>query len=167
VSGTIEDGRDFKLYLAEEEPYEVNYILPHKSFFQFGEHACMLQRVPAKQYHRGITAENTSISYRGAEGGLNGKVPLGFEVLKAFVQKQKFSTLSEAAKDDTKQSAALSQRMMFMRSNRQVFVDFVPVARVAMSEKKITMLNPVFTEEIQDFLKTTQEDEMFNIVGGK
>lgn len=165
VTGTTEDGRDFKLYLAEEEPYEVNYILPHKSFFQFGAHACMLQRVPAKQYHRGITQENTSITYRDTDG-TSGKLPLGFEVLGAFTKKQKFFSLSEAVKATDIISAVLAPRMMYMKNNKQVFIDFIPVARVAGATKTITMLNPIFTEEIQDYLKTTQEDKMFTI-GGK
>lgn len=166
VTGTIEDGRDFKIYLAEEEPYEVDYILPHKSFFQYGENACMLQRVPAKQYHRGITNENTRISYRDPGTAIPAKVAIGFDPLKAFVKKQKFFTLSEATKQDLT-SAVLAPRIMYMRTNKQIFIDFTPVARVAMSEKKITMLLPVFTEEIKDFLKTTQEDKMFTIQGEK
>lgn len=159
ISGQIEDGRDFKLYLAEEEPYEVDYILPHKSFFQFGEHAAMLERIPAKQYHRGITCENTRVSYK--LGGAVQQLPLGFEVLKNFVKKKKFSSLSEAVKEGV-YSAALSPRMMYVRSTRSVYVDFLPVARIVGPHyDKISMSAPIFKQEIVDFLRATQETEMF------
>jgi hypothetical protein len=157
--GTIEDGRDFKVWLADEEPYEVDYILPHKSFFQFGEHACMLQRIPAKQYHRGITQENTKITYREAESGMVGNIALGFEVLKAFVKKQHFLTLQEAIQSK-EQSSVLGPR--FMYQNKFIFIDFQSVAKIAGT--KIYMTKPVFEEEIREFLKSTQEDQVFTLI---
>lgn len=164
ISGTIEDGREFKLYLAEDEPYNVNYILPHKSFFQYGEHACMLQRIPAKQYHRGITEENTKIAYRTGEDK-HGHIPLDFAVLGAFVKKKKFFTLKEAMKEPVV-SAALSSRLMYVRATKNIYVDFVPVARV-MNNHTIQMVAPIFKEEIVDFLKATQETSIFSFTEPK
>jgi hypothetical protein len=161
VTGQVEDGRDFKLYLAEEEPYEVDYILPHKSFFQYEKDAMMLQRIPAKQYHRGVTAENTAFFFR-KHGEALGQLPPDFQLLKAFVQKQKFFTLSEAIEAKVN-SAALSPRMMYMRESKLIHIDFLPVARVQVGNK-IRMVAPIFQEEVMDFLKSTQEDNKFNIV---
>jgi hypothetical protein len=165
IAGTIEDGRDFKLYLAEEEPYEVDYILPHKSFFQNGEHAMMLERIPAKQYHRGITDENTKVCYRkNGPGDEIKQVPLNFGVLKAFVQKQKFRPLSEAIKDPAF-SSALSPRMMYARGPRQIYVDFLPVAKITdFKTKTISMLAPIFKQELVDLLTSYQEQHIFKIV---
>jgi hypothetical protein len=95
IHGKVDDGREFTMYLSDEHPYTVDYILPHKSFFQYDKHAVMLSRVPARQYHRGITAQNTSLMYYAGEMGL-GKAELSFNTLKAFVTKQKFFTLKQA-----------------------------------------------------------------------
>lgn len=171
VSGQRDDGREFKLWLAEEEPYEVDYILPHKSFFQHNGHAMMLQRIPAKQYHRGLTGENTMISFKGGAASVEQTVmPLSFELLKAFVSKQKFYTLSEAVKlkpEDDVVSAVLAQRMMYMVASRTIHIDFVPVARVNALGTRIQMVQPIFQEEIEDFLKSTQESKQFTFGGGK
>jgi hypothetical protein len=161
ISGQIEDGRDFKLYLSEDEPYEVDYILPHKSFFQYGEHACMLQRVPAKQYHRGITDENTQISYRVGADGAQKHLPINFEVLKAFVQKKKFFSLTEALQQPVV-SCALSPRMMYSRLPKTIFIDFHAVAKVNEPKKIIHLLQPIFKQEIQDLLRQNMELEHFN-----
>lgn len=164
ISGQIEDGRDFKLYLSEDEPYEVDYILPHKSFFQYGEHACMLQRIPAKQYHRGMTGENTSITYRKPGTELAPAIAgmaLDFTVLKAFVSKKKFYSLKEALKEPLS-SVALSPRMMYARGSKCVHIDFHPIARVDPKNHIIYMTQPLFKQELMDFLQQTQEQHLFN-----
>jgi hypothetical protein len=162
VTGTLEDGREFKLYLAKEAPYEVDYVLPHKSFFQFQDHAVLLERVPAKQFHRGLTDENTQLSSRNANGDVK-RIGLSWDALKAFVNKQKFFTLSEAL-ESKNQSCVLCSRMMLTPTSKTIFVDFAPVAKVLPSQR-IRMLVPVFREEIEDFLKTSQEDHLFTFVG--
>jgi hypothetical protein len=168
IGGQIEDGRDFKLYLDEKEPYEVDYILPHKSFFQFGEHCCMLQRIPARQYHRGITEENTQITYRkGAPspGGTEKLLTMGlsFEVLKAFVQKKKFFSLTDAMKEPVV-SCAMSPRMMYVRAGRSIYIDFVPVARVDAKTKNIFMIAPIFRQEVLALLTNNQEQHLFTVI---
>jgi hypothetical protein len=168
ISGQIEDGRDFKLYLDEKEPYEVDYILPHKSFFQFGEHCCMLQRIPARQYHRGITEENTSVVFRHGAPAPDGtekikNMGLSFEILKAFVQKKKFFSLMEASKEPVV-SCALSPRMMYVRANRAIFIDFVQVAKVDWKTKTIAMLAPLFKQEVMNLLVNNQEQHLFTVI---
>lgn len=161
ITGQVEDGRDFKLYLSETDPYEVDYILPHKSFFQFGEKAVMLQRIPARQYFRGISPENTAVVFKVPGQGELSKLNLGFEVLKAFVQKQKFLSLTEAmaAKDLT--SAVLGPRMMYMKANKTIYIDFTPVAKVATDNKHLVIIAPIFKEDIQEFLVSTFEKDKF------
>ena len=161
ISGQVEDGRDFKLYLSEEEPYEVDYILPHKSFFQYKDKAMMLQRIPAKQYFRGISAENTAVMYKILGKGEPERCGLTFELLKAFVQKQKFYTLSEAIQAEEMVSVVLSQRMMYMKSNKTIFIDFTPVAKVATDNKHLVLIAPVFKENLEEFLTTSLETHKF------
>ena len=160
ITGQVEDGRDFKLYMAEDTPYEVDYILPHKSFFQYGQHAVMLQRIPAKQYFRGISPENTSVTYKKPGQEIPSPLPLSFEILKAFVQKQKFLKLSEALTADLS-SCVLGSRMMYMRANKTIYIDFHPVAKLASNNKHIVMYAPIFQEDIKEFLNLTQESDKF------
>jgi hypothetical protein len=165
VTGKVEDGREFKLYLSEEHPYEVDYILPHKSFFQYNEHAVLLERVPARQYHRGITSENTILRYRHTSGDV-GHAELSFNSLRAFVTKQKFFSLKEAISDKSKKSYVLNSRMMYVPSIRQIYVDFEPIARVDDTTKQtptIKMIKPLFKHELLEALKSNNETLLFTI----
>lgn len=161
VTGKVEDGREFKLFLSDEHPYAVDYILPHKSFFQYDKHAVLLQRIPARQYHRGITVENTQLTFMSPEGVV-GNVELSFNSLKAFVTKQKFFTLKEALDQRSKNSCVLNSRMMVMPKNKQIYVDFEPVARVNPGHK-IQMIKPLFKHELTQMLASTNEQGVFEI----
>jgi hypothetical protein len=161
VTGKVEDGREFKLFLSEEHPYEVDYVLPHKSFFQYDKHAMLLQRVPARQYHRGLCAENTSLSYLDVDKGAIGAAELSFAALKAFVMKQKFMTLKEAI-TSKKQSCVLNTRMMFVPKNNQIYVDFEPVARVNPGST-IQIIKPLFKHELMQYLHSNNEQGAFAI----
>lgn len=161
IRGTTEEGREFRLYLKEDCPYEVNYILPHKSFFQWKDQAYLLQRLPHRQWHRGCTAQNTGIFYLNPENGLPLSTTLTFENLRAYVNKQKFFTLSQALASNNV-SCALSKRMMFLCTNKTIYVDFIPVASVK-TGNKIEMIRPLFKEEIVSLLKETLESDKFSI----
>jgi hypothetical protein len=163
ITGQVEDGREFKLYLSETDPYEVDYILPHKSFFQYEGNAVMLQRIPARQYFRGISPENTAVVFKVPGQTELNKIPLKFEVLKAFVKKQKFMSLSEAiaVKGAAIESVALGPRMMYMRRNKTIFVDFTPIAKVATDNKHLVIIAPIFKEDLQEFLASTLETDRF------
>lgn len=159
VKGVTEEGREFRLFLSENHPYEVDYILPHKSFFQFEDKACMLQRIPQRQYQRGLSMSNTGMNYLGEDDTPKG-LRVDFTTLKAFVSKQKFFTLSEALKSQNK-SCVLSKRMMFRPVNNTIYIDFIPIAKVV--GKDIKMIRPLFKEEIKAFLLETMEANLWEI----
>lgn len=163
VTGKVEDGREFKLFLSDEHPYEVDYILPHKSFFQYDRHAILLQRVPARQYHRGICQGNTSLTYLDTDKGVLGNAELSFNALKAFVTKQKFMTLKEAMASK-KNSCVLNSRMMYVPKNNQIYVDFEPIARVNLGNN-IQVIKPLFKHELMQFLYNNNEQGAFAING--
>lgn len=166
VQGTAENGDELRLWLDEEHPYVVDYVLPHKSFFQYNESALQLCRIPAQQYQRGLCNKNTAIYILK---GTNDKValPFSFEILKAFVQKQKFYTLSEAAagKDKCK-THVLSPRMMFNKSNQNIYIDFLPVAKVNMENKTPTVYvnEKIFRDEVLELLQQTGESLKFQLL---
>jgi len=156
IRGTDQDGTEFELYLSEDHPYEVDYVLPNKSFFQLAKSACLLQRIPAKQYRRGLCAENTRITRIGTTGNLV-SMDLSFDVLKAFVGKQTFPSLSVVLTKKMKSaSIALSSRFAYVPSNGIIFADLMPVAQVDKKERKITMLYNIFKPEIVELAKNTE-----------
>jgi hypothetical protein len=160
VSGIHESGSPFVLYLNDETPYDVDYLLPHKSFFQYNGMAVQLARIPAKQYFRGCCNQNVSLAYL-YNGSLK-YLELDFKVLQAFVKKPAFPNL-RAAIGSADTSTALSPRMMYVKSNKQLFVDFVPVARVTASKLNIVVTKGIFKDEILALLKSNNEDMLFSL----
>lgn len=153
VTGILEDGRPFSLYMSDEFPYEVGYVLPHKSYFQYKGDAMLLERIPAKQYYRGLREDNTQVGYIRNGGVVF--AGLSFELLKAFVTKQQFYTLSGAINAKNFKSCVLNSRMMYNRSTKQIYVDFIPVAFV--TEGIINMTRPIFREEVEAYILSTGE----------
>lgn len=157
VSGQVEDGREFVLYMNQDDPYEIDYVLPHKSFFQFGKDACQLYRIPARQYRRGLCGDNTRIA-RVEEGGKQERLDgLDFESLKAFVAKQPFVTLSKAVSKECNDfnSVVLTPRMMYHRGRKSIYIDFTEVASV--QGNVVTMKHPIFKAEVYNFLNKSSE----------
>ena len=164
VSGMVEDGREFVLYMDQDNPYEIDYVLPHKSFFQFGADACQLYRVPARQYRRGLCIDNTRIARLNSKGQQEQLGDLSFESLKAFVAKQPFYTLTKATSKENKEglhSYVLTPRMVYHRNTKGIYIDLVRVADVDVASSTVTMKHPVFKAEIQNFL--SKSNDLFTV----
>lgn len=152
VRGTDEDGTEFELYLNHEHPYEVDYVLPHKSYFQLAKRACMLQRVPAKQYRRGVCNENTRLTAIGKTGNLV-NVEIGFDALKAFVSKQAFPSIKTILLMKNKPlSVALSPRFAFVPETGQILADQLSVAIVDKKAGVVTINREIFRPEVLKFV---------------
>lgn len=164
VSGTCDDDTPFDLYLSDEFPYEVSYVLPNKSYFQVNEHAYLMERKPAKQYKRGLCGENVSISrHRGGTEFMN--CMIGFGLLKAFVAKQAFYTLKDAFLNaDKKSSVAVSSRMMYVPKGGRLFIDKTQIATIrghkGTSAKTIELHQPIFREEVE----AVMDKQFFTII---
>lgn len=159
VSGKSENGDPFIIWLSDKFPFEADYVLPHKSFFQLGVNAVLLERVPAQQYYRGLCPDNTQMTYVSNGTPSTKKTPIGFESLKAFVTKQSFFSLQSALKAEHCRTCVLSPRMQFNRDNNMIYVDHIPVAKLNPTKKEITMLKPIFREEVEELLKANDEQE--------
>lgn len=160
VRGIDDEQTEFELYLSEEHPYEVDYVIPHKSFFQYKTRACLLQRHPAKQYQRGLSNGNTRIHSLTRSGGVT-DVEVSFEVLKAYVAKQSFPSFDKGITSKGKFiSVALSPRFAYVPEVKQIFVDMLPVATVDHPNHKIQVFHSVFMPE----LKALAADSIFEVV---
>lgn len=154
VTGQDQDGNEFELWLDDDFPYEVDYILPNKSVFQHGKNALMLQRTPAKQYQRGISEGNTIVQHLTASGSWC-SMNFGFEVLKSFVSKQKYFSVTEAVANTWRaDSLALSSRFSFLPKGKYIFCDQQAVARLVSG--KFEVLCPVFRDDVVELVKGSQ-----------
>ena len=140
---------------SDDHPYEVDYVLPNKSFFQLSKSACLLQRIPAKQYRRGLCNENTRITRIGKTGNLV-SLDLSFDVLKAFVSKQTFPSLATVLIKKAPISVALSPRFAYVPEISAILADLNIVAYVDKKEKKINMVHQIFKPEVQELAKNTE-----------
>jgi hypothetical protein len=167
VTGTCESGDPFIIWLSDEHPFVVDYVLPHKSFFQMNSYAILLERIPAKQYYRGLSSDNTQMTFLSGAAATPKKLDIGFESLKAFVKKKNFFTLSEAIADSSLNTCVLSQRMQYNRATKLIHVDHIAVARVNPKLKCVHMLKPIFKSEVEDILKNDSEKFSFTSVNIK
>lgn len=144
VSGLDEEKTNFQLFLSDASPYTVNYILPHKAVFQYKDSVYSLQRIPARQYKRGLCEDNTQI----VNVATGQKQELTFDILKAFVNKPQYSSFSAAFNTKIKTKAvALNSRMSFMRTGA-ILVDSTQVAKYDYTTKKISINHKIFLPEI-------------------
>jgi hypothetical protein len=166
VTGKAEkDPEGFTIWLDEATPYEADYILPHKSFFQYGQHAVQLQRIPAKQYYRGLCASNCGFYYAANTTTMGIKsLDIGFPILAAFVKKQEFKTLKAAVAMQDLHSVVLNSRMMYHRMTKQICIDFTPIARVNMQKLAIYLMKPIFKDELMEMLRHGGDDKVFQVL---
>ncbi len=143
-------GDVYELVLEEDAPYEMTYTLPHRALFAHKGRAYMLQRIPARQYQRGINTSNTQII--SVPDGK--KMPLTWELLDSFTNKQDYQTLADAvfgkfAKEVT--TVPLSQRSMFDRRMQHIYFDRQAVATLDRDAKKVRVVS-LFKEEVEEML---------------
>lgn len=155
VLGKDEDGTEFELHMSEEFPYEVDYVMPNKSVFQYKNHAHILQRIPAKQYYRGLNSNNTSIS-RLDRSGVVCPIHIDFDVLKAYVRKQEFPQFDRAVTViGRKTSVALSKRFIFVPNTKRIYADTLPVAEVDHAKKQVKVYQQMFMPEILELTRNS------------
>jgi hypothetical protein len=160
VRGIDQDDTEFELWLSDDHPYEVDYILPNKSFFQFNKRACLLQRIPAKQFQRGLSGNNTKITAL-TKAGSNNNLDLNFELLKSFVAKQHFPDFITAVRNKGRfASVALSSRFAYVPDRASIMLDNTIVAQVDKDNKRIVMSYKIFYPEV---CKLT-EDSNYEVV---
>jgi hypothetical protein len=158
ISGTDDEDTAFEMYLNDAYPYTVNYLLPHKATFQWKDSVYMLQRIPARQYRRGLCSDNTQITNVATGQAID----VNFQSLKAFVSKPHYSSFSSAFNTKVKTKAiALSPRMSYLRTG-YILIDNRKVAQYNYDTKKITMMHKIFLPEIMQHM--VDHNEHYEVV---
>lgn len=129
--------------------YNLEYILPRKATFQFGNYAVMLYRIPARQWKKGLCKANTNFSTLTGEGSWT-TASFDINLIEGFVNKPSYYSLDTAIstfKQGDFVSAALTPRMSLTHSGK-VFIDNVLVGK-AEFEKKQLLCKKIFKPELQ------------------
>ena len=153
VVGIDQDEVEFDLFLSDDHPYEVDYVLPNRAVFQYRDRAFLMQRVPARQYKRGLCDGNVRIINVDT-----GEVfPIGFAILKSYVTKQQYFTFSEALKRKGKlKSYALNSRMSLSVPSFSLRIDTTKIGHYSTDSKKL-YVNSLFIADVQAQLKNNNE----------
>lgn len=151
-----------EIALHEDVPYDLEFTLPHKSYFQSGKRASQLCRIPARQYHRGITPENCVIFGLGAEGTFVTQT-INFVNLQNFANKPAFPTITDGVRLKGMVSCAFSPRFA-ATANKQVFVDNVPIGTWERDTKfTILQIRPAFHLEFRRIAEANGESHLITI----
>lgn len=91
IWGVLHDGEKVELQLCQEG-YQLDYCIPKKTVYQVGRTAYILERVPARQWKKGLSEQNTSVSMITPSGEFS-KVSMNMNNIYAFVNKPDYRDL--------------------------------------------------------------------------
>lgn len=131
---------------------EVEFILPHKSFFEWDERVWLLSRLPSKQYKRGICRENTSIACLTSEGFYEENLSLA--LINAYTAKPSFQGFRT---DRVGACYAVGPRMAVDNAGR-VFIDRIRVGYVDVKAGTINCSHELFLPEFARVLKMYNQE---------
>ena len=139
--------------------YNMTFELPaNRIYFQHGNNAYMLVRIPARQYLRGFSESNTLCYKIKSDGGFSA-VHLSFELLNSYGNKLPYASIKEAiTKFHTTKlltSVALTHRIC-LTSRGRLLLDNLVVGMVSAKKRTINILPP-FAAMLHDFLETTTD----------
>ena len=117
-----------------KKDYELDFVIPKKTVYQYGDQAVMLQRIPARQWKKGMCKNNTAFKMLGENGWVQG--PFDPQIIEGFINKPSYFPIYTAInrlqiKEDAQPdliSAAITPRITINRRGN-IFVDEVVVAK--------------------------------------
>jgi len=148
ITGTDQDNNPFVLDLNEEAPFEMDYVLPHRAVFQYGDNAVVLHRRPERQYRRGLCTNNVQVLRVGSTS----RMELTFDLLKAYVAKQQYYRLTDIS-NTTKASLALGQRLSVLVGTGDILLDNTIIGRYLAQKKAIRVRHSNFRKELEEMAK--------------
>lgn len=159
------NGDEGEIALHEDAPYDLKFTLPHKSYFQKGQNAYLLARLPARQYSRGITGENCIIYGLTANGEFVNS-GLNFTMLQAFANKPHFLSITDSVRMKSMKSCCLSPRFAVC-SVGGVYVDTVHIGSYQIDQKRtIFKVRPAFHLELRRIAESYGEQDLIILQQG-
>lgn len=138
--------------------YNIEYVIPGKAVFQYGNIVVMLSRIPARMWKKGMSSQNTKFEAFDKSGKWT-KIPFSAELIEGFINKPCYTEPKEALKEfvnpnSTLEAAALTPRITFGR-NGKLMVDQTIVAKYDF-DTKIFTVKALFQKEVAELFPNTQ-----------
>lgn len=156
-----EDSKKEEVAICLETGYTIDYVIPKKTVYQYGEHALFLSRIPARMWRKGMDQKNTSFSLLH-ESGLWVNCPFSIATIEGFVNKPSYFTFQEALNNFSKgehlQSAALTPRISMSRKGG-VFIDTVLVGKYDFT-KDLLSYKKIFKPELAKAIPDVKRREL-------
>lgn len=143
-----------------KKDYPVDYVLPGKAVYQFGNNAAFLSRIPARMWKKGMSASNTQFKVLNILKWNN----LKFEIsaIKAFVNKpaymDPYAVLQHFKQGSELESAAISPRISFNRSG-SIFIDEIMIAKFDFTKDVITT-REIYSQTLKPLFHKTKLKEL-------
>lgn len=141
-------GTDYLEVLSDEKEealidlnkgYEVDYVMPGKAVYQYGEYAAYLSRVPARMWKKGMSSANTQFRILTAAKW----TPKSFDIniIKGFVNKPAYMdpylAVAQLRKEGSLESAAISPRISINKMG-SLYIDEVLIGKLDFAKNLIT-----------------------------
>lgn len=154
-------GEEGIIYLHDSCPYTLNMVLPNKAMYQVDQQCFLIQRIPARQYHRGITSGNCMIKYLATGGWAN--TSLSFSTLMGYVDKPVYRPLDQIIETRQSGSEAITARFAYQANGKKIWCDTRMVATVNTKLKTIAC-NKLLMPELERFL-LRGENVTYKLIG--
>ena len=130
------DGEEVGIDL--KKPYTIDFLLPKKTSFNRGNTAYHVSRIPARQWKKGISKQNTMFSAYSPSHGWK-MVTWDHSLLEGFVNKPGYAQPGELKTlfANGHDAVAITPRMV-VASNGNIFVDTVVIGKWAFDKELIT-----------------------------
>lgn len=147
------DGQEGIIYLHDDVPYNLDMVLPHKAMFQIGDTAHLMQRIPARQYNRGITSQNCTIKKLSLSGWSSASV--SFINLSGYTEKIAYRPADVVFKRE-QGSEVLSSRFAYLAHTGAIYCDTKMVGSVDVLNRKV-ICRPLIQAELSAILGPNSE----------
>lgn len=107
--------------LSKQKEYDLDFLIPKKTWYQYGQCATFLSRVPARMWKKGINKENTNVF--ALVDDVVKPQNLSFENLSAYVNKKHYLPPDKLSQHS---SIALSPRFALSKSGN-IYLDLTIV----------------------------------------
>lgn len=111
--------------------YEMDFVFPKKTVYQYGDTAALLQRVPARQWKKGMCKANTGFSVLSENGWINGTFDA--HIIDGFINKPSYYFPYDALKKFKQENSSLISAALTPRCSIDkrgvIWIDNVAVAK--------------------------------------
>lgn len=146
------DINDNEVGIYLESGYNLDFVLPRKTVYQYGVNAVIIQRIPAKQWKKGMCSGNTQTLTLSIDWMT---INFDIKIIEGFVNKPSYISSKDAVPrliDGTLTSAALSPRFS-MNYNGAIFLDTVVVGTMSF-DQGIVKAKKIVEKEIKELFPT-------------